>query len=104
MRNETGSWGVVGDTLLAVLAVMSVAARGAHAADTTTSTSQETELQTVTVTAAKIRSLEQSTPTGSCLGLNAQDLPATLDIIDNDEMLGRGFTNARTAPTTQAGG
>ena len=103
MRNETGSRGVVGGTLLAALAVMSVAARGAHAADTTTSTSQETELQTVTVTAAKIRSLEQFTPTGSRLGLNAQELPATLDIIDNDEMLGRGFNNVQQAADSQAG-
>src|ERR1700730_11572168 len=103
MRNETGSRGVVGGTLLAALAVMSVTARGAHAADTTTSTSQETELQTVTVTAAKIRSLEQFTPTGSRLGLNAQELPATLDIIDNDEMLGRGFNNVQQAADSQAG-
>src|SRR6202521_3794572 len=103
MRNETVARGVVGGTLLAALVAMSVSARGADATDTTTSTSQETELQTVTVTAAKIRSLEQFTPTGSRLGLSAQELPATLDIIDNDEMLGRGFNNVQQAADSQAG-
>src|ERR1700682_6519698 len=100
MRNETVARGIVGGTLLAALVAMSVSARGA---DATTSTSQETELQTVTVTAAKIRSLEQFTPTGSRLGLSAQELPATLDIIDNDEMLGRGFNNVQQAADSQAG-
>jgi len=60
-------------------------------------------LDTITVTAAKIRSLEQFTPTGSRLGLSAQELPATLDVIDNDEMLGRGFVNVQQAADSQAG-
>src|ERR1700686_2194047 len=100
MHNETVARGVVGGTLLAALVAMSVSARGA---DATTSTSQETELQAVTVPAAKIRSLEQFTPTGSRLGLSAQELPATLDIIDNDEMLGRGCNNVQQAADSQAG-
>src|ERR1700730_11268654 len=100
MHNEAVARAVVGGTLLAALVAMSVSARGA---DATTSTSQETELQTVTVTAAKIRSLEQFTPTGSRLGLSAQELPATLDIIDNDEMLGRGFNNVQQAADSEAG-
>jgi iron complex outermembrane recepter protein len=60
-------------------------------------------LDTITVTAAKMRSLEQFTPTGSRLGLSAQELPATLDVIDNDEMLGRGFINVQQAADSQAG-
>src|ERR1700674_3171316 len=60
-------------------------------------------LETVTVTAAKLRSLEQFTPTGSRLGLSTQELPATLDVIDNDEMLGRGFFNVQQAADSQAG-
>jgi iron complex outermembrane receptor protein len=60
-------------------------------------------LDTVTVTAAKLRSLEQFTPTGSRLGLSAQELPATLEVIDNDEMLGRGFVNVQQAADSQAG-
>ena len=60
-------------------------------------------LETVTVTAAKVRSLEQFTPTGSRLGLSTQELPATLDVIDNDEMLGRGFMNVQQAADSQAG-
>src|ERR1700692_3288765 len=100
MHNETVARGVVGGTLLAALVAMSVSARGA---DATTSTSQETELQTVTVTAAKIRSLEQFTPTGSRLGLNEQELPASLDVIDNDEMIGRGLFNVQEAADSQPG-
>lgn len=61
------------------------------------------ELSEVTVTAAKIRSLEQFTPTGSRLGLSAQELPATLDVIDNDEMIGRGFFNVQQAADSQPG-
>src|SRR6202795_1022565 len=45
----------------------------------------------------------QFAPQVSGLGLNAQELPATLDIIDNDEMLGRGFNNVQQAPDRQAG-
>lgn len=60
-------------------------------------------VETVTVTAAKLRSLEQFTPTGSRLGLSAQELPATLEVIDNDEMLGRGFINVQEAADSQSG-
>jgi iron complex outermembrane receptor protein len=61
------------------------------------------ELNEVTVTAAKMRSLEQFTPTGSRLGLSAQELPASLDVIDNDEMIGRGFFNVQQAADSQPG-
>ena len=64
---------------------------------------QPATVETVTVTAAKLRSLEQFTPTGSRLGLSAQELPATLEVIDNDEMLGRGFFNVQQAADSQAG-
>jgi iron complex outermembrane receptor protein len=64
---------------------------------------QAVSVDTVTVTAAKLRSLEQFTPTGSRLGLSAQELPATLEVIDNDEMLGRGFFNVQQAADSQAG-
>src|SRR3984957_10714751 len=60
-------------------------------------------LDTITVTAAKMRSLEQFTPTGSRLGLSAQELPASLDVIDNDEMIGRGFFNVQQAADSQPG-
>lgn len=72
-------------------------------ADNAADTSQPATLDTVTVTAAKLRSLEQFTPTGSRLGLSAQELPATLEVIDNDEMLGRGFFNVQQAADSQAG-
>src|SRR5437016_17216 len=72
------------------------------AADSSDQT-QAGSLDTVTVTAAKLRSLEQFTPTGSRLGLSAQELPATLEVIDSDEMLGRGFVNVQQAADSQAG-
>jgi iron complex outermembrane recepter protein len=72
-------------------------------ADDTTEHSQAVSLDTVTVTAAKLRPLDQFTPTGSRLGLSAQELPATLEVIDNDEMLGRGFFNVQQAADSQAG-
>jgi iron complex outermembrane recepter protein len=61
------------------------------------------QLAEITITAAKLRSLEQFTPTGSRLGLNEQELPATLDLIDNDEMIGRGFFNVQQAADSQPG-
>jgi iron complex outermembrane receptor protein len=72
-------------------------------ADDTAERSPAVSVDTVTVTAAKLRSLEQFTPTGSRLGLSAQELPATLEVIDNDEMLGRGFFNVQQAADSQAG-
>jgi iron complex outermembrane receptor protein len=60
-------------------------------------------LEEITITAAKLRSLEQFTPTGSRLGLSEQELPATLDLIDNDEMIGRGFFNVQQAADSQPG-
>src|ERR1700719_831202 len=61
------------------------------------------QLEEITITAAKLRSLEQFTPTGSRLGLNEQELPATLDLIDNGEMIGRGFFNVQQAADSQPG-
>lgn len=74
-----------------------------RAADDNSSPGAADQVDTVTVTAAKLRSLEQFTPTGSRLGLSAQELPATLEVIDNDEMLGRGFNNVQQAADSQAG-
>lgn len=65
-------------------------------------------LEEITVTAAKLRSLEQFTPTGSRLGLAARDTPATIDVIDSDQMLGRGYINveesADSLPGVTSGG
>ena len=103
MRNGTRIRNCVARTLFASLIAISVAAHGAATADSGTATDQGEQLQTVTITAAKVRSLEQFTPTGSRLGLSEQELPATLDVIDNGEMLGRGFTNVQQAADSQAG-
>src|SRR5438445_12118356 len=77
--------------------------RAAFAADGGGPPPATAELNEVTVTAAKMRSLEQFTPTGSRLGLSAQELPASLDVIDNDEMIGRGFFNVQQAAVSQPG-
>ncbi len=61
------------------------------------------QLEEITITAAKVRALDQFTPTGSRLGLSAQELPATLDVIGSGEMLGRGFINVEQAADSQAG-
>lgn len=68
-----------------------------------TSQDSDQQLAEVTITAAKVRALDQFTPTGSRLGLSAQELPATLDVIGSGEMLGRGFINVEQAADSQAG-
>ncbi len=61
------------------------------------------QLTEVTISAAEMHSLDQFTPTGSRLGLSIQELPATLDVITSDEMLGRGFSSVEEAADSQAG-
>ena len=80
----------------AVACIVSLRAAGADSG-------QPPELDEITITAAKMRSLEQFTPTGSRLGLTEQELPATLDVIDNDEMMGRGLFNVQAAADSQPG-
>jgi len=67
------------------------------------STDTQTQLEEVTVTASKVRSLEQFTPTGSRLGLSALETPGSLDVIDSDEMLGRGFSSVEEAADSLPG-
>jgi iron complex outermembrane receptor protein len=93
-----GRWGQLSAVLIASFGIHSQVWSQESADRSLTPT-----LDTVTVTAAKVRSLEQFTPTGSRLGLSAQELPATLDVIDNGEMLGRGFFNVQQAADSQAG-
>src|ERR1700722_18676713 len=85
--------------LLAIALICAAAASQAWADDPDSAAT----LDTITITAAKLRSLEQFTPTGSRLGLSEQELPATLDLIDNGEMIGRGFFNVQQAADSQPG-
>src|ERR1700692_2343954 len=87
---------------MAVSAATALISGFAWGADTGAQSSG-TSLEEITITAAKLRSLEQFTPTGSRLGLSAQELPAALDLIDNDEMIGRGFFNVQQAADSQPG-
>src|SRR5450631_574905 len=87
---------------MAVSAATALISGFAWGADTGTQSSV-TQIEEITITAAKLRSLEQFTPTGSRLGLSEQELPATLDLIDNDEMIGRGLFNVQQAADSQPG-
>ena len=93
--------GMTGKALVFLVSAVFVSRAGFAAGSDGTPTAAE--LNEVTVTAAKMRSLEQFTPTGSRLGLSAQELPASLDVIDNDEMIGRGFFNVQQAADSQPG-
>jgi iron complex outermembrane recepter protein len=88
--------------VIAVSAATALTSGFAWGADTGAQASGP-QLEEITITAAKLRSLEQFTPTGSRLGLSEQELPATLDLIDNDEMIGRGFFNVQQAADSQPG-
>jgi hypothetical protein len=89
--------GILGDAL--VVAVVGVLLAGRTMASDAGTQPTAAELEEITITAAKMRALEQFTPTGSRLGLSQQELSATLDVIDNDEMIGRGFTTFRKRRT-----
>ena len=57
----------------------------------------------VVVTGSRVRSLEQFTPTGSRLDLPARETPATLDVINADTMLTRGFLTVEEAANSLPG-
>lgn len=82
-----------------IVNALAIRTASSAAADPTT----PDKLEAITITAAKVQSLAQFTPTGSRLGLSAQELPASLDVIDNDEMLGRGYFNVQQAADSQSG-
>ncbi|MEY4932420.1 MAG: hypothetical protein RLZZ403_740 [Pseudomonadota bacterium] len=83
--------------LVATGALVPLAATAAQAP------SDQNELTTITVTASKLRVLEQETPTSSRLGLTARETPATIDTIDSDEMLGRGYPTIELATASMPG-
>ena len=64
---------------------------------------EQVELTTVTVTASKLRALDQETGTSSRLGLTARETPGTIDTIDSDEMLGRGYSTLEFATASMPG-
>jgi iron complex outermembrane receptor protein len=95
-------------TVAMTLAALITAHATQAAEDAGKSPDSADSLTTVTVTAAKLRPLEQFTPTGSRLGLDARNTPATIDVIDSDQMLGRGFNSveesADSLPGVTSGG
>jgi iron complex outermembrane recepter protein len=60
-------------------------------------------ISTITVTASKLRSLDQVAETGSRLGLSQRETPATLDVVDADQIIGRGLQSVRMAVETMPG-
>ena len=82
------------------VAVASLLAGVAHAADSSTAAPAVSE---VVVTGEQVRSLQQFTPTGSRLDLSAKDTPATLDLISDETMRTRGYLNAEEAANSLPG-
>src|SRR6266404_2969938 len=64
---------------------------------------QQSGLETITVIASKLRSFDEFTPTGSRLGLSALETPGSLDVIDSDEMIGRGYSSVEQAADSLPG-
>ncbi len=64
---------------------------------------QQSGLETITVIASKLRSFNEFTPTGSRLGLSALETPGSLDVIDSDEMIGRGYSSVEQAADSLPG-
>lgn len=60
-------------------------------------TSQLPEVEEVTVTASKMRSLDVASGTGSRLGLSLRETPATIDVVDEDLIVGRGLQSVQRA-------
>lgn len=60
-------------------------------------------LSEVTVTAAKLRPLDEISPTASRLGLSVRETPGTVDVIDSDQMLGRGYATLDVATASLPG-
>ncbi len=88
--------------LLATAALVPAISFGAQPAPSGGS-SDKPELTTITVTASKLRALDQETPTASRLGLTARQTPGTIDAIDSDEMLGRGYPTVEFATAAMPG-
>ncbi len=65
---------------------------------------QASTLSEVVVTAGeRVRALEQFTPTSSRLGLSARETPATLDVMDSNTILTRGFLTVGQAAASLPG-
>jgi iron complex outermembrane receptor protein len=100
-----------GQTLLASLLVATALGGAANAQDAAQSANPTTNppksngsnIAEVVVTAGRVRSLEQFTPTGSRLNVSPRDTPATLDLITTDTMTTRGFLTAEQAADSLPG-
>lgn len=57
----------------------------------------------ITVTASKLRTLDQVAATGSRLGLTQRQIPATLDVVDADQITARGLHSVKMAVDTLPG-
>lgn len=79
-------------TRFAQLSAILAALSSAHTAMADSDT-----LEQVIVTASKPRSLDEVTFTGSRLQLTARETPGTLDTLDFEEMLGRGYATIEVA-------
>ncbi len=85
---------------VSAIALLAAATGIAHAQDTDQS---QDKPQTVVVTGARIRSLEQFTPTGSRLGLSTRETPAAIDVIASGQMEARGYASVEQAADSLPG-
>ncbi len=79
------------------------AAARAQTAPPATDTRAEANAPGIVVTAKRVRSLEQFTPTGSRLNLSTKDTPATLDVLDAQTIDTRGYLTAEEAADSLPG-
>ncbi len=85
---------------VSALALLAATSGLAHAQDANATKDTTT---TVVVTGAKVRSLEQFTPTGSRLGLSTRETPAALDVIAAGQIEARGYASVEQAADSLPG-
>lgn len=72
-------------------------------AGTGESDSEPRLVDVITVTASKLRTLDQVAATGSRLALTQRQIPATLDVVDADQITARGLHSVKMAVDTLPG-
>lgn len=76
---------------------------GQEIADTADALDTEADSGTITVTGWRLRQLDQESSTASRLDLSLRQTPATIDQIDGNEMLTRGFRTVEEATVSLPG-
>ncbi|SFF83069.1 iron complex outermembrane recepter protein [Novosphingobium sp. CF614] len=99
MRNNISRW-AVGSSLVAAAYLFPLQV---HAQSASAKEDEAEDGSTITVTGWKLRKLDAALPTGSRLGLSVRETPATIDQIDSNEILTRGFRTVEEATVSLPG-